>query len=134
MPLPTGLSAVIVVAFTTVKSVARFGPKSTAVAPVKPVPVIVTMVPPSNGPALGVNPVTLVGVIRSSSSSSPRRSRRLIRERLVRRRPFLTKSRDGMTNGDMKDSPDRSTASFTTGRSWLTESIAAMPQRARLPG
>ena len=42
VPVPAGLSAVIVVALTTVKLVAGVVPKSTAVAPVKPVPVIVT--------------------------------------------------------------------------------------------
>ena len=42
VPVPAGLSAVIVVSLTTVTSVAAVVPKSTAVAPVKPVPVIVT--------------------------------------------------------------------------------------------
>ena len=42
VPVPAGLSAVIVVPLTTVTSVAAVVPKSTAVAPVKPVPVIVT--------------------------------------------------------------------------------------------
>ncbi len=51
-PLPAGLSAVIVVSLTTVTPVAGFVPKSTAVAPVKPVPVIVTEVPPAAGPAV----------------------------------------------------------------------------------
>ena len=46
-PVPAGLSAVIVVSFTTVNAVAGVVPKSTAVAPVKPVPVIVTKVPPA---------------------------------------------------------------------------------------
>ena len=43
--------AVIWVPLTTVKLVAAVVPKSTAVAPVKPVPVIVTEVPPAVGPA-----------------------------------------------------------------------------------
>jgi hypothetical protein len=34
-------------------------PKSTAVAPVKPVPVIVTLVPPAVGPLLGLTLVTV---------------------------------------------------------------------------
>ena len=38
-------------------------PKSTAVAPVKPVPVIVTNVPPPRGPAVGLMPVT-AGAVR----------------------------------------------------------------------
>ena len=38
------------VALTTVKLVAGLAPKATAVAPVKPMPVIVTVVPPAIGP------------------------------------------------------------------------------------
>ena len=53
------MSAVIVVALTTMTSVAAVVPKSTAVAPVKPVPVIVTLVPPAAGPAVGLTPVTV---------------------------------------------------------------------------
>ncbi len=37
-------------------------PNLTAVAPVKPVPVIVTVVPPVVGPELGLIPVTVGGV------------------------------------------------------------------------
>ena len=55
MPVPAGLSAVIEVSLTTVKFVAGIVPKSTAVAPVKPVPVIVTKVPPASGPAVGAD-------------------------------------------------------------------------------
>ena len=55
--LPAGLSAVIVVSLTTVRFVAAVVPKSTAVAPVKPVPVIVTKVPPAVGPLVGLRPV-----------------------------------------------------------------------------
>ena len=51
--------AVIVVALTTVTPVAGVVPKSTAVAPVKPVPVIVTRVPPAAGPLFGLIPVTV---------------------------------------------------------------------------
>ena len=51
VPVPAGLSAVIVVSLTTVTFVAAVVPKSTAVAPVKPVPVIVTKVPPAVGTA-----------------------------------------------------------------------------------
>ena len=51
MPVPAGLMAVIEVLLTTKKVVAGLVPKSTAVAPVKPVPVIVTIVPPVFGPA-----------------------------------------------------------------------------------
>jgi len=37
-------------------------PKSTMVAPVKPLPVIVTFVPPATGPEGGLMPVTVGGV------------------------------------------------------------------------
>jgi hypothetical protein len=57
-PVPEGLSAVIVVSLTTVTFVAAVVPKSTAVAPVKLVPVIVTRVPPAAGPLVGLSPVT----------------------------------------------------------------------------
>ena len=53
-PVPAGLSAVIVVSLTTVTFVAGIVPKSTAEAPVKPVPVIVTNVPPVAGPIVGL--------------------------------------------------------------------------------
>ena len=75
VPVPAGLSAVIVVALTTVKPVAGFVPKSTAVAPVKPVPVIVTKVPPAAGPLVGLMPVTVgaaaVDWVNTTSSPSP---------------------------------------------------------------
>ena len=58
VPVPAGLLAVIVVSFTTVRFVAAVVPNSTAVAPVKPVPVIVTGVPPAVGPLVGLRPVT----------------------------------------------------------------------------
>src|SRR5580704_11730414 len=58
-PAPAGLTAVIVVAFTTTTPVAAVEPKSTAVAPVNPVPVIVTVVPPADGPLSGLTPVTV---------------------------------------------------------------------------
>ena len=56
-----GLMAVIVVSSTTVTPVAAVVPKFTAVAPVKPVPVIVTDVPPAAGPLVGLMPVTVGG-------------------------------------------------------------------------
>ena len=58
-PVPAGLSAVIDVSLTTVTFVAAVVPKSTAVAPVKPVPVIVTKVPPAVEPLVGLRPVTV---------------------------------------------------------------------------
>ncbi len=51
--------AVICVAELTVKEVATMLPNLTEVAPVKPVPVIVTIVPPAIGPELGETPVTV---------------------------------------------------------------------------
>ena len=59
VPVPAGLSAVIEVALTEVRSVAGFVPKSTAVTPVKPNPVIVTNVPPLAGPNVGLTLVTV---------------------------------------------------------------------------
>ena len=59
-PGPAGLVAVIVVSLTTVKLVAAVVPKSTAVAPVKPVPVIVTEGTVGSLPGLKMtNPVRL---------------------------------------------------------------------------
>ena len=51
----------ISVAETTVKLVAATVPKTTLVAPVKLVPVMVTVVPPAGGPEVGETAVT-VGV------------------------------------------------------------------------
>ena len=59
MAFPAGLSTVIVVLLMTVKFVAGVEPKSTAVASVKPVPVIVTKVPPPSEPAAGLTPETV---------------------------------------------------------------------------
>jgi hypothetical protein len=58
---PDGEVAVIVVEFMTVTLVAGMDPKSTAVAPVKFVPVMVTVVPPSVGPPDGEIPLTVGG-------------------------------------------------------------------------
>jgi len=50
------------VALLTVKLVAGLlGPKSTALTPVKLVPVMVTVVPPVVGPEEGLTPVTVGG-------------------------------------------------------------------------
>ena len=57
--MPAGLVAVICVGRVDATLVAAVVPKSTAVAPVKPVPVIVTEVPPVKGPAAGLTPVTV---------------------------------------------------------------------------
>jgi hypothetical protein len=57
--LPAGEVAVTVVAFTSVTLVAAFAPNSTAVAPVRFVPLIVTVVPPPVGPEDGLTAVTV---------------------------------------------------------------------------
>ena len=64
VPVPAGLSAVIEVALSTLKSVAAVVPKSTAVAPVKLVPVIATEVPPASEPEVGFRAVTVGGESR----------------------------------------------------------------------
>ena len=58
-PVPAGLVAVICVSVSLVIVAARL-PKSTAVAPAKFTPVIVTDVPPARGPVAGLIPVTIV--------------------------------------------------------------------------
>ena len=58
VPVPAGADAVISVADTTVKLVAALLPNITAEAPVKPVPVMVTRVPPASGPVFGETLVT----------------------------------------------------------------------------
>ena len=56
--VPAGLVAVICVA-VSLTIVAGVVPNSTAVAPVRFVPVIVTVVPPAVGPDVGLTPVTV---------------------------------------------------------------------------
>jgi hypothetical protein len=58
VPEPAGETAVIEVADATVKLLAAVVPKSTAVAPVKLVPLTVTVVPPLAGPEVGLIEVT----------------------------------------------------------------------------
>ena len=54
-----GATTVICVSESTVKSNHVTSPKATEVAPVKPVPVIVTAVPPATGPEVGERSVTV---------------------------------------------------------------------------
>jgi hypothetical protein len=54
-----GVVAVIVVAFTTVTPVALVPPRVTVAPLTKPVPLIVTLVPPAVGPEVGLIPVTV---------------------------------------------------------------------------
>jgi hypothetical protein len=56
---PAGEVAVMLVALTTVYVVAAVVPNLTAVAPVKPVPVIVTEEAPAGSPARGLTAVTV---------------------------------------------------------------------------
>ncbi len=63
-----GAVAVIVVSLVTVKLVAGVVPKATAVAPVKLVPVMVTVVPPAVGPEVGLTPVTVGTLIEGSDA------------------------------------------------------------------
>jgi hypothetical protein len=53
MPVPAGLTTVISLSELTTKEGAGLGPKSTTVAPVKPAPWSVTVVPPESSPAGG---------------------------------------------------------------------------------
>ena len=63
VPVPAGDVAVICVAELTVKLVAAVAPKVTAVAPVNPVPVIVTDVPPVVDPDVGAIEVKVGGAV-----------------------------------------------------------------------
>ena len=58
-PVPAGDVAVICVAELTMKVAALVLPNCTAVAPVKPAPVMTTLVPPVAGPDVGARPVTV---------------------------------------------------------------------------
>ncbi len=59
--VPAGAVAVRLVALLTITPAALVVPNLTAVALVKLVPVIVTLVPPAVGPAPGLTPVTVGG-------------------------------------------------------------------------
>jgi hypothetical protein len=59
LAVPAGVIAVISVSLTTEKLVAAAPPMVTEVAPVKPLPVIVTDVPPVIGPVAGEMPVKI---------------------------------------------------------------------------
>jgi hypothetical protein len=64
---PAGATALIDEGVTTFTEVAGLGPNMTAVAPVNPVPVIVTGVPPVVGPDDGLMPVTVGAYVNTSS-------------------------------------------------------------------
>jgi hypothetical protein len=59
VPVPAGEVAVMDVALLTTTPVAALAPKWTAVAPVKPVPLMDTLVPPTAGPEVGLTAVTV---------------------------------------------------------------------------
>jgi hypothetical protein len=59
VPLPAGATAVIALAELTVKLLAALAPNFTALAPVKLVPVMLTVVPPVSGPVLGLKLATV---------------------------------------------------------------------------
>ncbi len=61
VPVPAGEVTVRLVALTTVSVVPAVAPKSTLVAPVKPVPLTVTKVPPAACPLVGLTLVTVGG-------------------------------------------------------------------------
>jgi hypothetical protein len=63
VPAPAGEVAVICVALFIVNVVAAVAPNFTAVAPVKFVPVMVTLVPPAVGPLVGFTDVTVGGPV-----------------------------------------------------------------------
>jgi hypothetical protein len=60
VPVPAGETAVIFVSLLTVNDVAAVVPNSTVVAPVKPLPRTVTLVPPDGEPEVGLMLVTAV--------------------------------------------------------------------------
>ena len=57
VPVPSGLERIIWEAVSLMKLVTWIGPKSTAVAPARLVPLIVTSVPPVVGPLAGLTAV-----------------------------------------------------------------------------
>jgi hypothetical protein len=65
-----GATAVIELGELTVKELAAFDPKSIALTDTKLVPVIVTAVPPVDGPLFGDNPVT-VGAGATNTHAAP---------------------------------------------------------------
>ena len=60
-PAPAGVVTLIVVAFTTLNAVPAVPPNVTPVAPVKPVPVMTTAVPPAAAPVV-TSRLAIVGV------------------------------------------------------------------------
>src|SRR5450759_3928955 len=74
VPLPVGLTAVIWASLSSETIVAAVAPNETPVAPVKPEPLMVTVVPPLAGPLVGLildtnGPFTGVGVEPTNSTT-----------------------------------------------------------------
>src|SRR5262249_59197534 len=69
VPVPAGETARIEVSDSTLKLLALAAPNSTAVAPAKSVPLIVTELPPTSEPVLGWTPVTVGGAVAKELSS-----------------------------------------------------------------
>jgi hypothetical protein len=65
-----GATALMDVSDTIVKEVAGVVPNSTSLAPVKPLPVMVTLAPPTVVPLLGVTPVTAATAAKVSVKRS----------------------------------------------------------------
>lgn len=59
--IPAGVTTIMDVSETTVKAIAGFPPKNTAVASVKFEPVMVTVLPPESGPMSGLTDVMAGG-------------------------------------------------------------------------
>jgi hypothetical protein len=57
--VPKGATALMAVSDRTVKSAAGVPPKLTALAPVKPLPVMTTVLPPASTPLLPAMPLTV---------------------------------------------------------------------------
>src|SRR5436309_3560234 len=89
VPVPAGDTAVIEVAELTTNEVAGVAPNLTAVAPVKFVPVIVTLVPPVAEPLVGLIEVTVGAVagvhetVAVSTEPRPQDSKNPLRVLLV---------------------------------------------------
>ena len=68
VPVPAGAITVMLVSLFTLKLVAAVEPNMTLVAPVKPLPVMVTLVPPVTGPFVGLMLLMLGAVVYVNSS------------------------------------------------------------------
>ncbi len=75
VPLPAGLTAVIDVDELTVTLVAEVSPNLTVAGETKPVPAIVTDVPPAAEPVFGLSEVTVGAVASACALPSDRKAR-----------------------------------------------------------